>query len=151
MPQTRQAKPMVLQRLCSGRTRFPFRLATETVLAHGAENRKSLGILARDPPSSFPVKSPFGIEPPLLKSHEPEPSFSTSIAEALRTPGLEGPIDDPAPSYEVSHSHLYAPPPGPPPGAAMLLGSEPGLHRVSTALSDDVELAYNGGRRRCCE
>ncbi|KAK0475759.1 hypothetical protein IW261DRAFT_1492731 [Armillaria novae-zelandiae] len=97
------------------------------------------------PPSSFPVKSPFSIEPPLLKSHEAEPSFSSSIAEALRVPGLEGPIDDPAPSYEVSHSHLYAPPPGPPPGAAVLLGSEPGSHRVSTALSDDAELAYMAG------
>ncbi|PBK66038.1 hypothetical protein ARMSODRAFT_960488 [Armillaria solidipes] len=120
-----------------------------------ARNGDSFGPRSREPekfgysgsgsPSSFPVKSPFGIEPPLLKSHEPEPSFSTSIAEALRTPGLEGPIDDPAPSYEVSHSHLYAPPPGPPPGAAVLLGSEPGSHRVSTALSDDVELAYIAG------
>ncbi|KAK0234929.1 hypothetical protein EDD85DRAFT_954441 [Armillaria nabsnona] len=120
-----------------------------------ARNGDSFGPRSREPekfgysgsgsPSSFPVKSPFGIEPPLLKSHEPEPSFSTSIAEALRTPGLEGPIDDPAPSYEVSHSHLYAPPPGPPPGAAMLLGSEPGSLRVSTALSDDVELAYMAG------
>ncbi|KAK0186395.1 hypothetical protein F5146DRAFT_1142754 [Armillaria mellea] len=120
-------------------------------------NGDSFGPRSREPekfgysgsgsPSSFPLKSPFGIEPPLLKSHEPEPSFSTSIAEALRTPGLEGPIDDPAPSYEVSHSHLYAPPSGPPPGAAVLLGSEPGSHRVSTALSDDdAELAYMASR-----
>ncbi|KAK0199702.1 hypothetical protein DFS33DRAFT_1388008 [Desarmillaria ectypa] len=91
------------------------------------------------PLSSFQVKTPFNVEAPLLKSHEPEPSFSSSIAEALKSPGLEAPVDEPAPSYEVSHSHLYAPPPGPPPGA--VLGSEPGSCRVSTALSD-AELAY---------
>ncbi|KAK0451422.1 uncharacterized protein EV420DRAFT_1646172 [Desarmillaria tabescens] len=105
---------------------------------------EAYGYSGSAPPSSFPVKTPFSIETPLLKSHEPELSFSSSIAEALKSPGFGNPIDEPAPSYEVSHSHLYAPPPGPPLGAAVL-GSEPGSRRVSTALSDDAELAYVAG------
>ncbi|KAF9027124.1 hypothetical protein BDZ89DRAFT_987496 [Hymenopellis radicata] len=102
--------------------------------------------------ATFPVNTPqrgytlTDGPPSLSPHHQPEQSdFASSIAEALNSPGLNGPgrisIDDPVPSYESHSQHVYAPPPGPPPGAALPVQREDSW-RLSATPSEDIGLAY---------
>lgn len=120
--------------------------------------------------ATFPVKTrasggspPYTLydnpPPALHNDHEPDQSFSSSIAEALSSTGPQesphepySPLQNSAPSYEVSHGPTYDPPPGPPPGAAS--GAAPWAdsnrdrlqvqddRQHSHISDDDAQLAY---------
>lgn len=103
--------------------------------------------------ATFPVNTPqrkytlTDGPPSLSPNHQPEQSdFAYSIAEALKSPGMNGPgrisIDEPAPSYESHSQHVYAPPLGPPPGAALPVQREDSWRLSASPSEDDVGLAY---------
>lgn len=122
--------------------------------------------------ATFPVKNePRGYtlrdeRPPSLNTrHEVEPSFASSVAEALSarsTSSFKGPLpsqnrvseDEPAPLYQLEEGPNYHPPAGPPPGAAPAVlspwlhdgngnnGPPHGHERPASFLEDDAQLAY---------